>query len=87
MEAPSEFRLNSSIDRQCYSSLVTRSQTRKDSKTYSSVLAYKIIQDQQLKPSRTFPNQEKQEFDPEYFAISACVEPTGENSIESVFST
>ena len=59
---------------------VTGSQTRKDSETYSSVLVYEIIEDQQLEPSRTFPSQEKQEFDPDYFAISACVEPTGENN-------
>ena len=66
---------------------VIRSQTRKDSETYSSVLAYEVIEDQQLEPSRTFSSQEKQEFSPEYFAISACVEPTGENNIEYVFLT
>ena len=33
--------------------LVTRSQTRKDSETYSSVLAYEVIKDQQLEPSTT----------------------------------
>ena len=65
---------------------VTRSQTRKDYKAYSSVLAYEIIEDQELEPSIRFSNQEKHEFDPEYYAISACVEPTGENDIENVFS-
>ena len=66
---------------------VTRSQTRKDSEAYSSVLAYEVIEDQQLEPSTTFSSQEKQEFDSEYFAISACVEPTVENNIENIFST
>ena len=69
------------------SRLVTRSQTRKDSETYSSILAYEVIEDQQLEPSETFPSQEKQDSDPEYFTISACVEPTGENNTENVFST
>ena len=66
---------------------VTRSQARKDSENYSSVLAYEVIKDQQLETSGTIPSQEKQEFHSDYLPISACTEPTGENSIESVFST
>ena len=66
---------------------VTRSQTRKDSETYSSILAYEITEDQELKPSIRFSNEEKHEFDSQFYAISACVEPTGENNIENIFST
>ena len=32
------------------------------------------------------PSQEKQEFDSDYLAISACAEPVEENCIESTFS-
>ena len=69
------------------SGLVTRSQTRKDSESYSSVLVYEVIEDWQFETSGTIPSQEIQEFNSKYFAISACMEPTRENSIESVFST
>ena len=40
-----------------------------------------------LKPLESFPSQEKQEFDCNYLAISACAEPVGEKCIEIVFST
>ena len=69
------------------SRLVTRSQARKDSENYSSVLAYEVIEDHQLETSGTIPSQEKQEFNSDYLAISACTEPTGENGIESVSSS
>ena len=39
------------------------------------------------KPSIRFSNEEKHKFDSQYYAISACVEPTGENNIENPFST
>ena len=66
---------------------VTRSQARKDSENYSSVLAYEVIKDHQLETSGTISSQDKQEFNLDYLTISVCTELTGENSIESVFST
>ena len=41
------------------SGLVTRSQARKDSENYSSVLAYEVIEDQQFKTSVTVPSKKK----------------------------
>ena len=66
---------------------ITRSQARKDSENYFSVLAYEVFEDHQLETSGRIPSPEKQVFDSDYLAISACTEPTKENSIESVFSS
>ena len=54
---------------------VTRSQARKDTGEYSSLLAYKVDKDNHLETSGIIPSQEKQELDCDYLAISACAEP------------
>ena len=41
---------------------VTRSQARKDTGEYSSILAYEVDEDNHLETSGTIPSQEKQDF-------------------------
>ena len=66
---------------------VTRSQARKDTGEYSSILAYEVDEDNHLETSGIILSQEKQEFDCDYLTISACVELVEEKCIECVFST
>ena len=66
---------------------VTRSQARKDTGEYSSVLAYEVDEDNHLETSGINPSQENQEFNCDYLTVSACTELVEEKCIESVFST
>ena len=68
------------------SGLVTRSQARRDTGEYSSTLAYEVDEDNCFETSGMNPSQEKQEFNHDYFTISACAEPAEENNIDSIFS-
>ena len=65
--------------------LVTRSQARKDTGEYSSILAYEVDEDNHLETSGMNPSQEKQEFNCDYLTISACAEPVEEKCIKCIF--